>query len=634
MKKAVSLILTAVFVLCSLSLCFMAFAGVKYDDVQKTRLGTTNTYYEFNASTKTLTISGSGDTPNYTSSGSGTPWYEWRDESIDKVVVEEGVTSIGNYMFYNTLAKEFVLPHSLTKLGNNAMAYTTNVTKWDLPFGLKTIGTYAFSNAKNIESINIPDTVTSIGSRAFQGCSVLRSIKIPYSVSSIGSYAFYQCTDLSEVKFQSLTSTVNIANYCFLGCNSLKSIAVPMNAAVNVCSFGYKDKNTKLAGTSMAVFNNSSAHNFAVANGISYTLIDSVPMENGVSYYNSFTDDNINKTYCYEFVADGSVNYNFYSLGNCDTNAVLKNSNGITVAENDDISNTDRNFFISASLSAGSKYYLYVNSVKSYGDYTVIVYPEKVVSFDIFGSLSFGAEEGEYSEDKSHFDITDEMIAPLILTVNFENGYSDMIYCYNGVFDNKEIGYIDTQVEMPFTCGTNLAQIKIGNVLSDFNVNITHSYDSLTIPYTADDDGYTLYTCKLCRDSYKDDFVKTPAITVSGVAYIRESSKYGNTDNIPYTHFVIKVEDREYQVDSSGHWSFNTLDDCTAVLSNEYGEDVSIQADFDGGSVDYGAVIMQGYDFNHDRVINGKDYAIYAKEMHYPYGKDYMKYFSNNLTTK
>ncbi|MBR7155112.1 MAG: leucine-rich repeat protein, partial [Paludibacteraceae bacterium] len=45
-----------------------------------------------------LTISGTGAMSNYTSSSS--PWYSYRS-SITSVVIEEGVTNIGNYAFYN-----------------------------------------------------------------------------------------------------------------------------------------------------------------------------------------------------------------------------------------------------------------------------------------------------------------------------------------------------------------------------------------------------------------------------------------------------------------------------------------------------------------------------------------------------
>lgn len=629
MKKVISAILSAVFVLCSFSIC--TYAGVQSSDIAKTRLGTSDLYYEYTAVDKTLTISGQGDGPNYSLNGSGTPWYEWRDESIDRVVVEEGVTSLGNYMFNSVYATDFVLPHSLQKIGSYTFSNTANKTDWVLPFGLKTIGSYAFANCINMTSIIIPDTVTSIGSRAFQGCSALTSIEIPYSVSSIGTYAFYQCRGLTSVKFQSLTATVTIGNYCFMGCSSLANISIPKNATVNQYSVGYADKNTKYTLFSMNVYDNSSGYSYAVANGFSYNCLNSFSMENGVSYRDSFTEDNLSDSFCFAFTADASIEYNFYSLGECDTTAVLRDSIGNVIAQNDDVSNQNRNFMITASLLEGETYYLYVSSVRSLGEFTTIVYPNVVNSVDVFGELSLNANEGDYSGKNPHFNISDDMMSQFVLTIEFENGYSDMIYYYNGTFDNKNIGYVDNQSQSSYTCGVNKAEISIGSIAGQFDVNISHSYDAVIVPYTADDDGYTSHTCILCKDNYKDEFVATPAITISGVAYIQENKNSSNADNTPYNHFVIKVEDREYPVNEDGTWSFNTLNDCTALLENNYGENVEISVSFDSGSTNVGSVIMQGYDFNNDGKINGKDYAVYVKGMKNPYGMDYMKYFGKNL---
>ncbi len=631
MKNKLIIFIVSVFVICSFIIPISAAAGTQESDIPRTQLGTTNTFYSFDAETGELVISGTGDTPNYSSNGVGAPWYEWRDKSIKSVIVEEGVTSLGNNLLFQVSAARIDLPHSLIKIGNYALSNTLNVTRWDLPFGLKTIGTYAFAGNSGITEISIPDTVTAVNSRAFQDCISLTDIVIPYSVKLIGTYTFYRCSNLERVEFQSMTSNVNVGSYCFLGCTKLKNITFPMNAAVNKCSFGYSSTSSKYDGTSMLVYNNSSAHSYAIANSISYSIVENIPMQCGVSYDNTFTDDNANDIYCYEFMAIDDENYNFYSLGTCDVYAELKRADGSTVSNNDDISNVDRNFMITAKLNKGEKYSLYVGSVKSTGSSTVIVYPDSIKSADVFGSLSFNANQGDYSGDAVYFDITDEMLKAHILTVNFTDGYSDKIYYYNGIFDNRQICYDNRQSESPFTCGENTADIKIGDTVGKFAVSIEHSYNSTVIPYTADDDGYTLNTCILCGDSYKDEYVKTPAITVSGVAYIEENINGDYTHHTPYNHFVITVEGREYPVAEDGSWSFNTLNDCTATLKNEHGDDVEINACYDNGSYDYGAVALQGYDFNGDGHVNGKDYVIYIKSMKSPYGSEYMDYFGKNM---
>ena len=101
------------------------------------------TYVE---STKTLTISGTGKMTDYYVDNKA-PWYEKREQIIS-IIIEEGVTSIGNN---------------------------------------------AFCGCSGLTSITIPQGVTSISDYTFSGCSGLTSITIPKGVTSIGNYTFYDC---------------------------------------------------------------------------------------------------------------------------------------------------------------------------------------------------------------------------------------------------------------------------------------------------------------------------------------------------------------------------------------------------------------------------------------------------------
>ena len=56
--------------------------------------------------------------------------------------------------------------------------------------GVTSIGSYAFYNCTGLTSVTIPNSVTSIGNSAFSGCSGLTSVTIPNSVTSIGERAF------------------------------------------------------------------------------------------------------------------------------------------------------------------------------------------------------------------------------------------------------------------------------------------------------------------------------------------------------------------------------------------------------------------------------------------------------------
>ena len=70
----------------------------------------------------TLTISGTGSMTDYTAST--TPW----SASIQSVIIEEGVTSIGAYAFYSCPdLTSITLPQSLTSIGKYAFCYCSNM---------------------------------------------------------------------------------------------------------------------------------------------------------------------------------------------------------------------------------------------------------------------------------------------------------------------------------------------------------------------------------------------------------------------------------------------------------------------------------------------------------------------------
>ena len=75
-----------------------------------------NVSYTYDSVTKELVISGTGAMTNY--SGSNSPFY---NSDIKSVVIEDGVTSVGNYAFYDCYRlADITLPDSLTFIGSDA----------------------------------------------------------------------------------------------------------------------------------------------------------------------------------------------------------------------------------------------------------------------------------------------------------------------------------------------------------------------------------------------------------------------------------------------------------------------------------------------------------------------------------
>lgn len=636
MKKVFGFAVTFIILCTSLFIVpFNAFAGTTQTvDIERTQLDATNTYYEFDASTGTLIISGEGDTPNFSSNGTGAPWYDWRSTSINKVIVEEGITSLGNYFLYQIQATGIELPDTLTKIGLYALSYTRGVTNWDFQFGLTSIGSYAFYYCDNLESITLPDTLTTIGSNAFEGCSSIKSIVIPYSVGKIGSKAFYNCSALNDVCFQSLTASVSIGSNCFLACSALKTLTVPMNASMSTRAFGYKTTSTKYADVSMRVYEDTAAQLYAQAASISYTLYDTVPAQTAVGYSNTYSQNeeknNLSKEYVYSFVPDTTEEYNIYTRGDCDVEGTVTDSDGNLIAKSEDISDNDRNFALSASLKEGEAYTVTVASYKSksIGTYKLWIYPDGIESFTIEGSAVSDA-----AADMTRVD--DTLLTSLVLNIRFDIGLVDKVYYNADFFDGKYM----TQYDTLLSCGENTAYLAIGEVTSPYSLYINHNYESSEISYTVDKDGYTLYSCVLCNDEYKTDYVPTPAIKITGTAVFAEDWNGNHDNNVPYTYGKIVVYDvvtykeRIYPINADGTWQINTFNNIDVYIENDEGRHFCFSYLVNGLEpytvAHYGAIAYKAYDFNNDNRVNGKDYAIFIHDKRDKYGADYWQFAHN-----
>ena len=173
----------------------------------------------------TLNISGKGAMKNYDREGDN-PSPVYNNLSVKKVVIEDGVTSIGDAAFYdcNNLTS-ITIPDSVTSIGNAAFSFCSSLTSITIPDGVTSIGNSAFSNCNILTSITIPNSVTSIGAYAFSYCSSLTSITIPDSVTSIGDYAFRNCSSLTSITIPN--SVTSIGNNTFRLCKSLTIITIP-----------------------------------------------------------------------------------------------------------------------------------------------------------------------------------------------------------------------------------------------------------------------------------------------------------------------------------------------------------------------------------------------------------------------
>ena len=217
-----------------------------------------NLTWTMNEETGVLTISGTGDMDRFNFMDYPEPPWNAFYQDITKVILEEGVTSIGEMAFTNCVnLQEIVLPDSLTSIyafaipGTNLKELTipANVTMIDpmsgiedlqkievdeandvycsvdgvlfskdkttlvlypagrdltayaVPEGTQVLGQYAFSGNRVLRSLTLPSSLTKIDDNAV-AYTCVKEIVIPENVMVIGSNAFTECEYLESITFR------------------------------------------------------------------------------------------------------------------------------------------------------------------------------------------------------------------------------------------------------------------------------------------------------------------------------------------------------------------------------------------------------------------------------------------------
>lgn len=179
-------------------------------------------------------ITEDGNDKTFTVYGSGDMWdrTEWEGDVFDaytvtSIVLEEGITSVGEYAFgrqnigtiqqsdsskyggsfqfgvndyytkpFENATGSIVIPESVKKIERGAFSYCTGLTgSLTLPDRLEKIENSAFSNSGITGDIVIPDSVTSIGDFAFQYCTGINgTLTLSNNLEYLGTLAFGHCT--------------------------------------------------------------------------------------------------------------------------------------------------------------------------------------------------------------------------------------------------------------------------------------------------------------------------------------------------------------------------------------------------------------------------------------------------------
>lgn len=255
--------------------------------------------YVYDSATETLTISGSGMTYNYSNYDSS----PLSNFNCKKVVVENGITSLGNRLFYQGWMESIQLPNSVKHIGIEAFYECRFLKNITIPNGVKRIGYNAFSLCEKLDNVIIANSVTEIGSSAFYGCTSLKKITLPNGLKSIPYGMFSNCTSLYSIIIPQ--SVKSIGERVFQECSSLDNLIIPdgvtdMGDMVfsNCTSLKNVTLSNNLKSINMYVFYNcTSLSKLIIPNSVTY--IGEYAFENCISLSNITIPNNV--TYIGEY---------------------------------------------------------------------------------------------------------------------------------------------------------------------------------------------------------------------------------------------------------------------------------------------------------------------------------------------
>ena len=154
------------------------------------------------------------------------------NKNVTKIVLNDGVTSIGDYAFQNNPLKDFAIPNYVETLGKYAFYNCKNLQEVFIPNSVTAIGAYAFYSCNGITKLNISENVATIGDYAFYGCSNLTVLNIPNKTESVGSYAFAECRNLKKINIPD--SVTNLGVGAFSSKTSMSASDLIIGSGLNV----------------------------------------------------------------------------------------------------------------------------------------------------------------------------------------------------------------------------------------------------------------------------------------------------------------------------------------------------------------------------------------------------------------
>lgn len=458
--------------------------------------------------------------------------------NLKKVEISNSCPSIGDYAFYRCNGATFDFAQGISKVGAGSFD-GSNIKSITLKDGVKEIGDYAFNDCPIIK-IEIPNSVETIGNNAFSYCDRIEDIAIPSSVKTIGDNAFRYCSEIRKMIIPSSVSS--IGNNAFESCKNLYAIVVDAeNMYYSSCADNvlYNKDKTRM----IKIPENLSRTKYVLPNTVEE--IDDYAIENCQYIKNIVIDKNVKSlskvdfSGCYELNSVTILNPNceLPSANNFPSKTVLcglsnsttqkyAESNGYTFEAHSHSyvkkviapTCTSRGYTINY-CECGDEF---IDNYTSLAPHTEVI--DKAVPATCFAT---GLTEGKHCSVCGAVIIKQNVTPKLSHDYKFTKtvqptcstkGYT--LYTCTKCGDTYNTGIkdclphtevVDKAVEA--NCiRTGLTEGKHCSVCNTVIVaqrvipKTEHKYEKKTIKPTENSQGYDLYTCVVCNDSYKTNY--------------------------------------------------------------------------------------------------------------------------------
>lgn len=169
------------------------------------------------------------ETGTLTLSGTGAMWdgKEIKKDGAYRSSLTQTVNIAGNNTYISNLVYKIVINDGITSIGNYAFYQFYKLQSLSIGSSVTSIGEYAFCCTSGLHTVTIPGTVRKIGIGAFEG-SGLTSCTLNTGIQTIDNYAF----KYNQIKSIAIPDGITMVGEDAFYMSSLETVTIPQNITI------------------------------------------------------------------------------------------------------------------------------------------------------------------------------------------------------------------------------------------------------------------------------------------------------------------------------------------------------------------------------------------------------------------